>query len=104
MSSRHASQSDPAASVDAAAVEQPGGQAPQWRSALYIAGKSPTSMSELRNVQRLRDELFAGNYEIELVDLMVRPELAQLDQVFAVPTLIRRLPHPIKRIVGDLPD
>ncbi len=104
MSSGPASESNPAASEDQADAGQRDAPAPQWRFALYVAGQSPKSMTALGNVRRLCEEFLKGNYEIELIDLVVRPEMAQLDQVFAVPTLIRRMPQPVKRIIGDLSD
>ncbi len=79
-------------------------KAPHWRFAIYIAGKSPKSMTASGNGQRLCDAFLNGNYEIELFDLMLYPEMAQLDHVFAVPTRVRRVPYPIKRIIRDQSD
>lgn len=78
--------------------------AARWKFVLYVAGRSPKSMTALGNVQRLCDEHLQDDYEIKVVDLLVNPELAQQDQVFAVPTLVRRTPQPVKRIIGDLSD
>lgn len=77
---------------------------PRWQFRLYVAGQSPKSMAALGNLRRLCEEYLAGDYDIELVDLVVQPELAQQDQILAVPTLVRRLPQPLKRIIGDLSD
>lgn len=81
-----------------------GRQVPRWKFTLYVAGQSPKSMTALGNVRRLCEEYLKGNYDIELIDLMVQPELAQQDQILAVPTLVRRLPQPVKRVIGDLSD
>lgn len=78
--------------------------APRWRFRLYVAGQSPKSMTALRNVQQLCDEYLAGDYDIELVDLVAHPARAQQDQILAVPTLVRYAPQPVQRIIGDLSD
>ena len=97
-----------AAGID---VTQPGctdgarrGDAPRWRFRLYVAGQSPKSMTALRNVQQLCEEYLAGDYDIELVDLVAHPARAQQDQILAVPTLVRYAPQPVQRIIGDLSD
>jgi circadian clock protein KaiB len=69
---------------------------------LYIAGQTRKSITALANLRRLCDEHLAGQYRIEIIDLMEHPEQAQHDQILAIPTLVRRLPEPIKRIIGDL--
>lgn len=76
----------------------------RWKFRLYVTGQSPKSMTALGTIHRLCEEHLAGNYDIELVDLMLQPERAQQDQILAVPTLIRYLPQPVKRIIGDLSD
>lgn len=76
----------------------------RWKFRLYVTGQSPKSMTALGNIHRLCEEHLAGNYDIELVDLMLQPERAQQDQILAVPTLVRYLPQPVKRIIGDLSD
>ncbi len=69
---------------------------------LYIAGQTRKSVAALANLRRLCDEHLSGEYRIEIIDLMENPEQAQRDQILAIPTLVRRLPPPLKRIIGDL--
>ena len=69
---------------------------------LYVAGQTPKSVLALRNLQEICEQHLLGCYEIEVVDLLVNPQLARGDQILAVPTLVRRLPEPIKKIIGDL--
>lgn len=69
---------------------------------LYVAGQTPKSIAAVANLKRLCDEHLQGRYNIEVVDLAANPKLAQTDQIVAIPTLIRHLPEPVKRIIGDL--
>ena len=69
---------------------------------LYVAGQTPKSLAAIANLKRLCEEHLAGRYTIEVVDLQVTPQLAAGDQIVAVPTLIRRLPPPLRRVIGDL--
>ena len=69
---------------------------------LYVAGQTPKSILALANLRKICEEHLQGRYEIEVIDLMENPQLAQGDQILAVPTLVRRLPEPIKKIIGDL--
>ena len=69
---------------------------------LYIAGQTRKSIAALTNLRRICDEHLAGRYRVEIVDLMANPQQAQHDQIVAIPTLVRRLPEPIRRIIGDL--
>lgn len=71
---------------------------------LYVAGKTPKSIAALSNLHKICEEHLAGRYRIEVVDLLERPQLAAGDQILAVPTLVRRLPPPLKRIIGNLSD
>jgi len=77
-----------------------GAQAYQLR--LYVAGQTPKSVLALRNLKQICEEHLNGRYEIEMIDLLQNPQLARGDQILAVPTLVRRLPEPIKKIIGDL--
>jgi circadian clock protein KaiB len=79
-------------------------QADFWRLRLYVAGQAPRSLQALRNLQNLCDEHLAGRYEIEVIDLVDRPSLARSDDILAIPTLVRRLPAPLRKIIGDLSD
>ena len=74
----------------------------EWKLRLYVAGQTPKSLTAFANLRRLCEEHLAGRYEIEVIDLLKHPELAQSDQIIALPTLVRKLPQPFKRIVGDL--
>ena len=69
---------------------------------LYVAGQSPKSLTALANLKKLCETHLAGKYCIEVIDLLQNPQLARSDQILAIPTLIRRLPEPIRRIIGDL--
>ena len=74
----------------------------KWNLRLYVAGQTPKSIVALANLKRICDEHMNGQYEIEIIDLMENPQLAQRDQIVAIPTLVRELPSPLKRIIGDL--
>ena len=73
-----------------------------WELRLYVAGQTDKSIRAINNLSRLCKEHLEGRYSIEVIDLMQRPQLAAGDQILAVPTLVRRLPEPIKKIIGDL--
>jgi circadian clock protein KaiB len=73
-----------------------------WQLRLYVAGQTPKSMAAFANLQRICEEHLEGKYSIEVVDLLVNPQLAKGDQILAIPTLVRKLPAPIKKIIGDL--
>ncbi|HEY2028290.1 MAG TPA: circadian clock KaiB family protein [Myxococcales bacterium] len=75
---------------------------PLYKLRLYIAGKTSRSEAALSNLQAICDTHLPGMYRIEVVDLLVNPQLARGDQIFAVPTLVRQLPPPVKKIIGDL--
>jgi circadian clock protein KaiB len=71
---------------------------------LYVAGQSPKSLRALANLKRLCDQHLDSDYEIEVVDLLEHPRLAAGDEIVAIPTLVRRLPKPMRKIIGDLSD
>jgi circadian clock protein KaiB len=73
-----------------------------WQLRLYIAGETPRSQTALRNLKKYCETHLKGQYEIEVIDLLVKPQLAEGDQIFAVPTLVRKVPEPIRKIIGDL--
>ena len=73
-----------------------------WELRLYVAGQTPKSVAAFTNLQRLCEEHLQGQYHIEVIDLLMQPQLAKGDQILAVPTLVRKLPEPIKKIIGDL--
>jgi circadian clock protein KaiB len=74
----------------------------KWRLRLYVAGRSPKCVAALENLKRFCEERMPGQYEIEVVDLLENPRLAKDDQIVAIPTLVRKLPEPLRRIIGDL--
>src|SRR6478672_13836404 len=73
-----------------------------WDLRLYVAGKTAKSVAAAENLTRLCEEHLAGKYKIEIVDLLVHPQLAKGDQIVALPTLVRKLPQPIRKVIGDL--
>src|ERR1700731_4471393 len=73
-----------------------------WDLLLYVAGPTPKSVAALRNLEQLCEKHLAGRYHIEVIDLMKNPHLAQSDQILAVPTLVRKLPSPIRKMIGNL--
>ena len=73
-----------------------------WELRLYIAGKTPKSTTALSNLKKYCEEHLQGKYQIEVIDLLLQPQLAEGDQIFAVPTLVRKVPVPIRKIIGDL--
>lgn len=74
----------------------------QWELRLYIAGKTPRAVAAFQNLSRICEEHLAGEYRIEVIDLLETPQLAKGDQIIAVPTLVRKLPEPVRKIIGDL--
>ena len=73
-----------------------------WNLRLYIAGQTPKSITALTNLKKICEQHLANQYSIEIIDLVRNPQLARNDQIFAIPTLVRNLPTPIKKIIGDL--
>jgi circadian clock protein KaiB len=73
-----------------------------WDLRLYVAGPTPKSVAAFRNLKQLCEEHLAGRYLIDVIDLMKNPQLAQGDQILAVPTLVRKLPRPIRKVIGSL--
>jgi circadian clock protein KaiB len=73
-----------------------------WELRLYVAGQTPKSLRAFANLKRICEEHLAGAYHIEVVDLLKNPQLAKGDQILALPTLVRKLPHPVRKIIGDL--
>ncbi|HSI11934.1 MAG TPA: circadian clock KaiB family protein [Chthoniobacter sp.] len=73
-----------------------------WNLRLYVAGQTPRSITAFSNLKKLCEEHLPGRYKIEVIDLLKQPQLAQNDQIIAIPTLVRKLPEPMKRVVGDL--
>jgi circadian clock protein KaiB len=85
-----------------ASLKRPRAKPEMWRLRLYIAGQTPRSVAAFANLKSICEEYLKGQYIIEIVDLLENPRLAKGDQILAIPTLVRRLPPPIKKIIGDL--
>jgi circadian clock protein KaiB len=75
-----------------------------WNLRLYVAGQTPKSIAAFANLKKICEEHLTGKYSIEVVDLLKNPQLAKGDQIVAIPTLVRKLPEPLKKIIGDLAD
>ncbi len=73
-----------------------------WALRLYVAGQTPRSLTAFANLKKICEENLKGKYTIEVIDLVKNPQLAAGDQIFALPTLVRKLPEPVKKIIGDL--
>jgi len=89
---RRPSNGQPAQTEDAA----------RWNLRLYVAGQTPRSLTAFKNLKEICEEYLKGQYHIEVIDLMENPTLARGDQILAIPTLVRKLPQPIRKIIGDL--
>ncbi len=74
----------------------------EWELRLYVAGQSPKSVVAVSNLKKVCEEYLAGQYHIEVIDLLQNPQLAKGDQIVAIPTLVRKLPEPVRKIIGDL--
>src|ERR1051326_2668150 len=83
-------------------VPEPTDENAFWNMRLYIAGQTPKSLRALANLTQICEEHLAGKYHIEIIDLLENPQLASTDQILAIPTLIRKLPEPVRKIIGDL--
>ena len=73
-----------------------------WNLRLYVAGQSAKCVAAVNNLNRFCEEHLAGRYRIEIIDLLTNPRLARDDQILAIPTLVRKLPEPLRKVVGDL--
>ncbi|GAC1313663.1 MAG: circadian clock KaiB family protein [Acidimicrobiales bacterium] len=86
------------------ALTDPTEPAEYWQLRLYVAGQSPKSLTAFANLKRICATHLEGRYQIEIIDLVAHPGLAATDDILALPTLVRRLPHPLRKIIGDLSD
>jgi circadian clock protein KaiB len=77
-------------------------EATTWELRLYVAGQTPKSVTALNNLRKYCETHLKGQYTIEVIDLLVQPQLAEGDQILAIPTLVRKVPKPIRKIIGDL--
>ena len=82
--------------------QKPNSSDKEWELRLYVAGQTPKSIAAFTNLKKICDEHLAGKYHIEVIDLIKEPQLASGDQILAIPTLVRKLPEPIRKIIGDL--
>jgi circadian clock protein KaiB len=73
-----------------------------WEFYLYVAGQRPKSLKAVENLKRMCEEHLAGRYRIEVIDLLKNPKLAKEDEIVAIPTLVRKMPEPMRRVIGDL--
>jgi circadian clock protein KaiB len=78
------------------------GMQDRWDLRLYVAGQTPKCLAAFANLKRICEEHLAGRYTIEIIDLLENPQLARGDQILAIPTLVRKLPEPVRKIIGDL--
>jgi circadian clock protein KaiB len=74
----------------------------EWELRLYVAGQTPKCITAFANLKKLCEDHLAGRYRIQVIDLLENPTLAEGDEIFAIPTLVRKLPEPVRRIIGDL--
>ena len=75
-----------------------------WQLRLYVAGQTPKSLAAFSNLKKICENHLKGRYRIEVIDLVERPQLSRGDQIVAIPTLVRKLPVPVRKIIGDLSD
>lgn len=75
-----------------------------WQLRLYVAGQTPKSLAAFSNLKQICESHLSGRYSIEVIDLVAHPQLAKGDQILALPTLVRKLPEPVRKIIGDLSD
>lgn len=86
----------------AAKKNEPAKDEDRWILRLYVAGQTPRSLTAFANLKKICEEHLEGKYQIEVIDLLVNPTLSENDQILALPTLVRKLPKPVKKIIGDL--
>lgn len=73
-----------------------------WELRLYVAGQTPKAITAFTNLKKICEQYLQGQYQIEIIDLLENPQLAQQDKIFALPTLVRTIPRPLKQVIGDL--
>jgi circadian clock protein KaiB len=79
-----------------------GPRRPSWQFRLYVAGQAPKSLTAIANLRRLCERHLPGQYRIDVIDLVQRPQLARQDEIVVLPTLVRKLPPPLRKVIGDL--
>ncbi len=75
-----------------------------WQLRLYVAGQTPKSLAAFQNLKKICEHHLSGRYRIDVIDLLLQPHLSKGDQILAIPTLVRKLPQPVRKIIGDLSD
>jgi len=90
--------------VKRAKARAPRQSAKLWQLRLYVAGQTPKSLTAFANLKKICENHLKGLYRIEVIDLMAQPQLSKGDQILAIPTLVRKLPVPVRKIIGDLSD
>jgi circadian clock protein KaiB len=95
-----AKRSGPKSKVRAAAAKPKAAE--RWELRLYVAGHTPRSLAAVVNLKKICETHLSGKYRLEVIDLLANPKLARADQIVAIPTLVRKLPPPVKKIIGDL--
>jgi circadian clock protein KaiB len=83
-------------------AQMPEVNGPVWELRLYVAGQTPKCLAALANLRRICEENLPGQYQLEIIDLLENPRLAREDNILAIPTLVRKLPTPLRKIIGDL--
>lgn len=83
-------------------INKMGKKTPTWELRLYIAGETPKSLEAMKNLKKYCESYMKDEYKIEIIDLLIHPQLAAGDQIFAIPTLVRKFPEPLRKIIGDL--
>jgi len=78
------------------------GNGQHWELRLYVAGQTPKCLAAIANLRRICDEHLPGQYQVEVIDLLENPRLAREDNILAIPTLVRKLPMPLRKVIGDL--
>lgn len=101
---RRRSKPRPELRARAAAAPKTRNARPHWELRLYVAGQTPKSLAAMSNLKRLVEGQLPGTYKIEIIDLLANPRLAKEDEIIAIPTLVRKLPYPVRKIIGDLSD
>ena len=91
-------------STSAPRSRRPANNAERWELRLYVAGQTPRSLAAFTNLKQICEQHLPGQYRIDLIDLLKNPQLAHGDQIVAIPTLVRKLPPPLRKIIGDLAD
>ncbi len=94
--------SSTSANRNTTATKKSGSRSQRMQLKLYVAGQTPRSIAALSNLKRACEQYIPGKYIIEVIDLLKQPQLASGDQILAVPTLVRKLPQPIRKMIGDL--